>query len=333
MDLSTTYMGLNLKSPLILSSSGLTKELDNIKQASEMGIGAVVLKSLFEEEIIADRHSLYNKESMFFWYPEAIDYVDNMTKHHGVENYISLLKDAKSATDIPVIASINCVSPNVWPEFAQTLQNAGADAIELNIGILPTNDKLSAVEISKLYRDIIIEVKKYVDIPVAVKTGYYFTNLYQELTELSKTEIDGLVLFNRFYRPDIDIEHIKLISDNYLSAPEELNQSLRWIALLYGKVDCDLSASTGVHNHQGAIKQLLAGADSVQLCSAIYKYGIEHIKKMNDGLSEWMENKNFHKINDFKGMIARRNHDGGAFERIQYIRKSFDTRYKPVKSN
>lgn len=333
MELSTDYMGLNLQSPLMLSSSGITNDLKNIEKAAEAGIGAVVLKSLFEEQIIADKHELFNKESMFFWYPEAIDYIDNMTKDHGIENYINLLKDAKNATDIPILASINCISPRYWPEFAQRLQEAGADGLELNIGILPTNDKLSGTEISALYHDIINEVNKFVSIPVSVKVSYYFTNLYSELLKLSRTQIKGLICFNRYYRPDIDIDDMKLISENYLSSPEEMTQSLRWIALLHGKVECDIAASTGVHEYKAAVKQILAGASAVQLCSAIYKNGLDYIKLMNDEILAWMERKNFNKIGDFKGLVARRNREGGSFERIQYIRKTFDTRYNHAELN
>jgi dihydroorotate dehydrogenase (fumarate) len=330
MNLETTYMGLKLKSPLILSSSGITNNIENIVQAAENGIGAVVLKSLFEEQIIADRKNLFSKDSMFFWYPQAIDYIDNLTKEHGVEQYIGLLNEAKERTDIPVIASINCVSANIWPEFAQKLEAAGADAIELNISIMPTNTKLTTEEIHKSYIDIIKEVKKYTKIPVAVKLGFYFTNLLYELIKFCEAGIEGMVLFNRYYRPDIDIDQLRIVSDNYLSAPEELNLSLRWIALLYNKIECDLSASTGIHDYKGAVKQILAGASSVQICTTVYKNGIDHIRTINSDILKWMESKDFKKIDHFKGLIARRHQDGSAFERVQYIKRTVDTQYKPV---
>lgn len=330
MSLETTYLGLKLKSPLILSSSGITNNIENIVEADKNGIGAVVLKSLFEEQIIADRQNLFNKDSMFFWYPQAIDYIDNITKEHGVEQYINLIKEAKDRTDIPIIASINCVSPNIWPEFAHKLEAAGADALELNISIMPTNTKFTSEEIHNSYIDIITEVKKFAKIPVALKLGFYFTNLLYELTRFCKSGIDGMVLFNRYYRPDIDIDQLRIVSDNYLSAPEELNLSLRWIALLFNQIKCDLAASTGVHDYKGAIKQILAGASAVQLCTAIYKNGLDYVKMMNSEIAAWMEMKEFSKIDHFKGLIAKRHHDGSAFERVQYIKRTVDTRYKPV---
>ncbi len=330
MSLETTYMGLKLRSPLMLSSSGITNNIENIVDADKNGIGAVVLKSLFEEQIIADRQNLFNKDSMFFWYPQAIDYIDNITKEHGVEQYINLIKEAKDKTEIPIIASINCVSPNIWPEFAKRLESAGADAIELNVSIMPTNTKLTAEEIHNSYIDIITEVKKYAEVPVALKLGFYFTNLLSELTRFCQSGIDAMVLFNRYYRPDIDIDQLRIVSDNYLSAPEELNLSLRWIALLYNQIKCDLAASTGVHDYKGAIKQILAGASAVQLCTAIYKNNLDYIRILNSEIQAWMEMKEFTKIDHFKGLIAKRHHDGSAFERVQYIKRTVDTKYKPV---
>lgn len=330
MNLETTYMGLNLKSPLILSSSGITNNIENIETAAKNGIGAVVLKSLFEEQIIADRQKLFSKDSMFFWYPEAIDYIDNLTKEHGVDEYIKLIKEAKKRTEIPIIASINCVSPKIWPEFAEKLEHAGADALELNISIVPTNQKFSCQEVNDYYKEIVKEVRKHTDIPIAVKVGYYFSNLMNQLIEISQLGIQGLVVFNRFYRPDIDINQIRVVSENYLSAKEELQVALRWIALLYGKVSCDMSASTGIHDYKGVIKQLLAGASATQVCTAIYKNGLDYINIMNAEIKTWMETKEFNKIDHFKGLIAKRNHDGSAFERIQYIKRTVDTRYKPV---
>lgn len=330
MNLETTYLGLKLNSPLMLSSSGITNNIENIEEAAKNGIGAVVLKSLFEEQIISDRQKLFLKDSMFFWYPEAIDYIDNITKENGVEQYINLIQEAKKRTEIPIIASINCVSPRIWPEFAQRIENAGADALELNISIMPTKHNLGCEEVNQFYKEIIKEVKHYTKIPVAVKLGYYFSNLLTQLIELSELGIEGMVLFNRFYRPDIDIDQLRVVSDNYLSASEEMNQSLRWIALLHNKVKCDLSATTGIHDYKGAIKQILAGASTTQLCTAIYKNGLDYIKIMNAEIKTWMETKEFANIDQFKGLIAKRHHDGGAFERVQYIKRTVDTRYKPV---
>jgi len=246
----------------------------------------------------------------------------NFSKEHGIKEYLKLIEDAKKAVDIPVIASINCVTPREWPFFAKELVNAGADGLELNIFIPPTNINLTGYKMEETYIEIIREVKKNVDIPVGAKIGYYFTNLYRTIFKISNLEIDNIVLFNRYYRPDIDIERIKIISNNIFSNPEELTLALRWIALLSGKVNCGLIAATGVHDYTGIVKQLLAGASAVQVSTTLYQNGIGYISTMIKELEEWMKRKNYADIQSFKGKITNDEDNCVAFERVQFMRKT-----------
>ncbi|MDP3462954.1 MAG: dihydroorotate dehydrogenase-like protein, partial [Bacteroidales bacterium] len=248
MDLSTTYMGLNLKNPIIVSSSKLTGNIENIKSCAKAGAGAIVLKSLFEEQIMAKAEAGLKRNDMYFWYPEASDYVVNISKGGGVQDYLKLIKQAKKEVSIPVIASINCVSPVEWPSFAAKIQEAGADGIELNMAIFPFDRNISSQQIEDTYIDILLAVKKEVSIPVAVKIGPSFTNMMAMTWRLAESGADALVLFNRFYNPDVDIASMKVVADNVFSGPDEKSIPMRWIALLSaGKIPTDLAANTGIH--------------------------------------------------------------------------------------
>lgn len=322
MDLTTKYMGLTLPSPLIVSSSGITNSAENVELCARNGAGAVVLKSLFEEQMVSDIHKLQKQDEMFFWYPEAVDYINKFSKEEGTDAYLKLIRNCKKAVDIPVIASINCTTPGEWPAFAHNIQEAGADGLELNIYLPPLESDVSCNQIEDTYVLIINEVLKNVTIPVAIKTGYYFTNPVQMLTHLSHTGISGMVLFNRFFSPDIDIDHFDVAGNNIYSAEEEMLQSLRWIALLSNKVSCDLSASTGIHTHTGVIKELLVGATTTQLCSTLYQNGIEYLSDIRQGLTDWMKKHRFNKIEDFRGLVTKYEQHTGAFERLQFMKKA-----------
>ncbi|MCF8309458.1 MAG: dihydroorotate dehydrogenase-like protein, partial [Bacteroidales bacterium] len=269
-DLSTNYIGLELKNPIIVGSSGLTNSTKKIKEAEEKGAGAVVLKSLFEEQILYNIHKA-KQESIPSNYPEAADYIANYTQSQEVDKYLQLIKESKEQTDIPIIASINCVSDSEWTSFASKIEEAGADALELNIFILPSDKKKESSQNEKMYFNIIDKVLKQVNIPVIAKISYYFSGLANFAQKLSWTGIKGLVLFNRFYSPDIDIDKFSLKPSNVFSSPDELPVSLRWVAMLSDVVHCDISASTGVHSGEAVVKQLLAGAASVQMSSLFYK--------------------------------------------------------------
>ncbi|MEN8225602.1 MAG: dihydroorotate dehydrogenase-like protein [Bacteroidota bacterium] len=323
MDLKTTYMGLDLKNPVIVSSSKLTGDIESIRNCVDHGAAAIVLKSLFEEQLLEDVDKLLDREEKYFSYPEAVDYVTEHSKDQSVKEYVKLLEDAKEYTDIPVFASINCTTPNEWPRFAKVLEEAGADGIELNIAIIPMKGEITSIEVEDRYVEIIKEVKKYTSLPVSVKFGPLFTCPVNIIQRMDQAGADALVIFNRFYRPDIDIHSETVVHNNILSAPEEMTQSLRWVSLLSDKVKCDVAANTGIHDAEGVIKQLLGGADAVQICSALYSNGISYIDTILNDLKNWMEEHNYNAINDFKGNIARDNENAAAFARLQFMKRNF----------
>jgi dihydroorotate dehydrogenase (fumarate) len=259
---------------------------------------------------------------MYFWYPEALEYVGNFSKEQGIQEYLKLIEKAKKAVTLPVIASINCVSPIEWPKFAAEIAKAGADGIELNIFIPPTDLKLTGYKIEETYLDIVRAVRKETELPLSVKVGYYFTNIYRELFKLSNLEINSLVLFNRYYRPDIDIEKLSVITGNIHSSPDEITLSLRWIALLSTKVKCELIGATGIHDYTGAVKSILAGATAVQLCSVLYKNGIEYLEVLRKDLEEWMKSKGYDDLKAFRGLISKKEENSAAFDRIQFMKKT-----------
>lgn len=302
-NLKTTYLGIELKNPVIVSSSGLTNSIEKIKQLEEAGAGAVVLKSLFEEQISHEiNHEIDSGHGMD--YPEAMDYIQAYTREHSVSAYLKLIRDAKAAVKIPVIASINCFSADEWVNFAQEIENAGADALELNVFRINTDKNSQSADYEKLYFQIAEMVSKVVTIPVAMKIGPYFSNLVGVINRISVSGIKGAVLFNRFYEPDIDINTLQLKSAEVFSTPADIRQSLRWVAITSAKIkNIDISASTGVHDGTAAIKLLLAGAQTVQVCSAIYKNGPSVITRINDFMKQWMDDKKFNSVEDFRGKM------------------------------
>jgi len=255
------------------------------------------------------------------YYPEAEDYVKHYTRMADVEKYIDLIKDAKEKVKIPVIASINCISDSEWIEFATRIEQAGADALELNVFVLPSDIKKDGSENEAVYFDIIKSIKKVVKIPVALKISYYFSGLAKTINELSWTDIDGLVLFNRFYSPDFDIETMEVKPSYIFSTPRDLSLSLRWVAMLSDHINCDIAASTGVHDGTALIKQILAGAKAVQVTSVLYKKGLKEIGSMLEELEAWMERKNFNSIDQFCGKLSVSKTDNpAAYERVQFMK-------------
>jgi dihydroorotate dehydrogenase (fumarate) len=252
---------------------------------------------------------------------DFLDYFDFRLKQENIEKYINLISEAKEKVSIPVIGSINCTQSHEWPYFAKNIQKAGADALELNVFILPSNISLTADYIEKTYFDIIQKVKKEVNIPIALKMSYFFSNLANVIEKLSTTGIAGIVLFNRFYTPDIDIDKLELTATNVFSTPNELATSLRWIGIMDSRVSCDLAASTGVHDGAAVIKQLLAGADAVQVVSALYNNGPEYLETMLSDIKDWMKEKDYHKINAFKGLLSQEKaQNPSLFERVQFMK-------------
>lgn len=322
VDLSTKFMGLNLRNPLIVGSSGLTDSVTGIRELETHGAGAVVIKSLFEEEIIAEiKEEMHRMTSRQFIYPETFDYMDEEPHEDTVRKYLNLIRDAKAVVSIPVIASINCVSSQKWTYFAREIEKAGADALELNLFILPSDFTRTAEENEKLYFQIIEEVLKVTKLPVCLKISYYASNLGQLIQKLSKTGIAGLTLFNRFYSPDFDLENLQVISTNVLSSSSDLPISLRWIAIMADRVDCDLAASTGVHDGKAMVKQILAGANAVQVVSSLYRNGSRQIGSILAELSHWMEENGYHSPDDFRGKLSQaRSSNPASFERVQFMK-------------
>ncbi len=321
MNLSTTYMGLKLKNPVIIGSCGLTNSVENVKEAAANGAAAVVLKSLFEEQIQLTVDQLHTNENNPNHYSEADDYIHNFSRSDIEENYLKLIRESKQAVDIPIIASINCISLSEWTDFASKIEQAGADGLELNIFILPSDPHQSGEDNEKIYFDIIEKVIKTVKIPVAVKISFYFSGLARMALKLSWTGIKGLVLFNRFFSPDIDIEKFEIKATNVFSHPAELSQSLRWVAMLSTKVQCDIAASTGIHDGKAVIKQLLAGASAVQIASVIYKKGFQEIGIMLAELEDWMSRHKFTSTDQFIGRMSVKKADNpAAYERVQFMK-------------
>lgn len=321
MDLTTTYMGMKLRNPLIVGSSGLTKSMDNLAEYERLGAAAVVMKSLFEEQIMFETNKLLNHQHADNSYPEALDYITAFTSENSVSEYMELIRKAKKTVSIPVFGSINCVSADEWVKVARDIQKAGADGLELNIFIMPGILDINSQEREKMYFDIIENVKKEVTIPVALKIGYHFTSLVQTLRRFSWTGISALVLFNRFYTPDINLKTMHLQVSNIYSSPSEQSVPLRWIAMLADKVTCDIAASTGIHDAHAAIKQLLVGAKATQICSTLYLHGPERIAEILDGIHSWMSEHQFTSVNDFRGRFSVKNAENPVFyHRAQYMK-------------
>lgn len=317
-DLRTRYMGLELRNPVIVGSCGLTHSVSSIKRLEEHGAGAVVLKSLFEEQILIETDNAL-QESGFR--PEAADYLDYYVKQDHLERYLGLIKEAKKSVGIPVIASIACISPTNWPHFAGRIQKAGADGLELNVFILPSDPAMEGDANEKVCFDIVRAVQAETDIPISLKVSYYYTNLASMLQRLSRTGIGGLVLFNRFYNPDIDIEEQAPAPGFPYSSPRDIYISLRWVAMTSGMLSCDIAASTGIHDGEGVIKQILAGAKAVQMVSAVYQEGAEVIAQATATLNDWMDRHGYATIEDFRGALCQSHVPNPAFyERVQFLK-------------
>ncbi|MFZ4739904.1 MAG: dihydroorotate dehydrogenase-like protein [Bacteroidales bacterium] len=336
-NLSTTYLGLKLRNPLIVSSCGLTNSLENIQQMEDANAGAIVLKSIFEEQIVFEADKFIDStdpslsamkkgfddilQNRSYDYIEAMDYMINFAKEHTLKEYLDFIKLVKSSVKIPIIASINCVSAYDWSFFAKRIQQAGADALELNIFILPSDINKTAANYDEMYKKIIKDVTKYVTIPVSLKLSYYSSSIVNTFINLSISGIAGMVLFNKPYNPDINIEKLEISTGKIYSSEDDYSRSLRWTAILSGKVGCDLAASTGIHNYEAVVKLLLAGSNAVQVASVLYEKGIDEIKNIVDGLNNWMDAHNFKTIEEFRGKLSQINIKNPAvLERVQFMK-------------
>jgi dihydroorotate dehydrogenase (fumarate) len=322
-NLSTQYAGLNLTSPIIAASSGLTETVHNIIELQKAGVGAVVLKSIFEEEILMEmEQAKLGMTGRPFVFPETYDYLDDEPHEDLVRAYLRLIKESKAAVSIPIIASINCVSNQKWSYLAQEIEKAGADALELNLFSLPSNTEAPAGEIEEMYVEIVAKVVKLVKIPVIIKISHYYTAMGQMIEKFGTTGIKGMVLFNRYYAPDIDINQEEISGSFVLSSPTDISLPLRWIALSADKVPVSFAASTGVHDGESLVKLLLAGASAVQVASVIYKKGLNVVAELNHFVLNWMKQKNYENISDFQGKLSYKSTSNPAsWERTQFMRE------------
>lgn len=323
MDLKTRYMGLELRSPIVVSACTLSEEIDNILRMEDAGAGAVVLFSLFEEQIRQEEQQLERvlaTTSNIF--AEATDYFPAMDEYHvGTQQYLEHIRIAKERTNIPIIASLNGITPEGWINYAKEMEQAGADALEVNVFYIPADIRLTSDAVETRYLDIIRAVRSTVNIPISVKLNPYFSAMGAMASKMQESGANGLVLFNRFYQPDFDIERLHVLSDLQYSVANEIRLPLLWIAILYGRVPVSLAATTGVQSAEEVIKYLLAGADIAMTASALYKNGIGYIASMQAKLEDWMQRTGFQSVEGFKGSMSQRNvSDPTAYERANYIR-------------
>jgi dihydroorotate dehydrogenase (fumarate) len=323
MDLTTKYLGLTLRTPLVPSASPLSEQVDNIKLMEDAGAAAVVLHSLFEEQIVQEDHDLdYYLTAHTYSFPEALTHFPEPSNFRvGPEEYLEHIRKAKASVSIPVIASLNGTSPGGWTDYAANIEQAGADALELNIFYIPNDIDMPSSEVEDLYLGTLEAVRSKVRIPLAVKLSPYFSNLAYMASRLDETGADGLVLFNRFYQPDFDLEHLEVRAHLLLSTPQALRLPLRWIAMLHGRVRADLAASGGIHTGEDAIKMMMAGANVAMLCSVLLKRGIQHIEVIERQMLDWMDEHEYESVREMHASMSQRNSpDPAAFERSQYIR-------------
>lgn len=318
IDMKTSYAGLTLRNPIIIGSSGLTNKAERNMEFEKAGAGAIVLKSLFEEQIEMQSETMMQETD----YPEAADYIRGYVKANQVNDYLELIRQTKVVCTIPIIASINCYKADAWTDFARQIELAGADALELNLYHMQTglNDSLELVR--EAYVGIVRQVKAAVRIPVIMKLGKQYSNIPSLVASLKANGADGVVLFNRFYQPDIDINTLQLVSGNVFSSPSDLSDTLRWTAIVSGKIPgISVAASTGVHDWEGVVKCLLAGASGVQLCSALYTHGATAVSQILTGLEEWMTLAHYASIDQFRGRLNYANIPNPAmYERAQFMK-------------
>jgi dihydroorotate dehydrogenase (fumarate) len=323
IDLSTSYLGLNLASPLVVSASPLSRDVDGICRLEDAGASAVVLYSLFEEQLRQEEADLnYHLAAGTESFAESLTYFPQPSEFHtGPEGYLNHIRKAKSSVRIPIIASLNGSTLGGWTKFAGEIQRAGADAIECNIYHIPTDANLTSAEVEKNYLEIVHAVKSTVTIPVAVKLSPFFSNFANMAQRFDAAGADGLVLFNRFYQPDIDLEELEIRPNVLLSSQQALRLPLTWIGILYGKVKASLAGTSGVHTAEDVVKLLMVGANVTMLCSSLMRHGINHLRHVERELREWMEEHEYESVRQMQGsMSQQRCADPGAFERAQYMR-------------
>lgn len=323
IDLTTSYLGMNLKNPLVVSASPLCEEVDNIRRMEEAGAAAVVLHSLFEEQITLESHELnhhlsHSAES----YAEALSYFPDMMDYNlGPEGYLEHIRRVKEAVDIPVIGSLNGISTGGWITYAKKIEEAGADALELNIYFIPTDPEMTGADVEQMYVDLVRDVASSVALPVAVKIGPYFSAMANMARRLDRAGAGALVLFNRFYQPDFDLEELEVVPDLDLSRSYELRLRLRWVAILYGHIKADMAITGGIHTAEDVLKAMMAGARVAMMTSALLIHGIEHLARVRADVLQWMEEHEYESIRQMQGSMSQRSvADPAAFERANYMK-------------
>ncbi|MCS6806898.1 MAG: dihydroorotate dehydrogenase-like protein [Acidobacteriota bacterium] len=323
IDLTTTYLGMTLKNPLVASPSPLCEDIGNIRRMEDAGAAAVVLHSLFEEQInleseVLDRYLSYGAES----YAEALSYFPDLSAYKlGPEGYLEHIRKAKEAVSIPIIGSLNGVSTGGWIKYAKKIEEAGADALELNVYYIPTDPQLSGLEVRQMYLDLVRDVKASVNIPVAVKLGHFFSAFANMAYLLDQVGADALVMFNRFYQPDFDLENLEVVPTLTLSNSYELLLRIRWVAILYGRIKADMAVTGGVHTAQDVLKAMMAGAKVAMMTSALLKHGIDHLRVVEADLRRWMEEHEYESIQQMQGSMSQRAvAEPAAFERANYLK-------------
>jgi dihydroorotate dehydrogenase (fumarate) len=323
MDLSTTYMRMQLKNPLVASASPLSREVANVRAMEDAGISAVVMYSLFEEQIVhetaeVDHYLNVGTDS----FAEALDFFPEPEFYHrGPDEYLEHIRKLKDAVDIPIIASLNGTSPGGWTQYSQLMEEAGADALELNVYYIPTDPTVDGFQVEQKYIDVLTQVKNQVSIPVAIKLSPFFSSMASMARQLDLAGADALVLFNRFYQPDFDLEKLDVISNVILSTPMAARLPLRWIAILHGRVSADLGATSGIHTAEDMLKMLMAGASVTMMCSSLLKNGIGHAWRVLEDLRVWMEEREYLSVNQLQGSMSQAScNDPQAYERANYMR-------------
>lgn len=322
MNLTTTYLGFKLRTPLVPSASPLSEKIDNIKRMEDAGAAAVVFHSLFEEQVCRDHHDLqFYLDQGTESFAESLTYFPRPEFRVGPEAYLEHIARAKAAVDIPIIGSLNGSTFGGWLAYARQIEEAGADAIELNIYSIPSDPDIRGEEIESHYLSILAAVKAEVKIPVAVKLSPFFTNFARFAREADRNGADALVLFNRSYQPDIELETLEISPNVLLSTPMAMRLPMRWIAMLYGRIGASLAATSGIHRATDALKMLMAGADVTMLCSILLRRGIDHIRVIEREMREWLEEHEYESVEQLKGSMSQKNcPDPSAFERAQYMR-------------
>ena len=321
MDTKTKYLGLEIESPIIAGSCGLTNDISNLEKLEAAGAGAVILKSVFEEQIIYDIKRNLSMMAPVDNYGMSYEYVAAHVADDSLNKHFELIREAKKRLHIPVIGSINCYSFENWMTYTRKFQDAGCDALELNMAILPYETALSYEDVDRLFSDIINTLRKSVTIPISIKVSQNFTDMANFMQRLSWMGVSGITMFNKALNVDIDIDKMELTHAPSLSSPDEIYNTLRWIAILTKKLRCDISASTGVHTAADVVKMLLAGAGTVQVVSCLYKNGVDYMKTLNEGLKEWMSSKGYDSLSQFRGKFAvKPNEQASMFFRTQFMK-------------